>query len=139
MKIKIECKLNRVELIKFYDYLSDSNVIRDEEKGKAFRWIDNFKNRKRTSKMKVVRLECVLMDNKEIIFCGRSLGFVTDEEIENISERYSKDDVRKYEDGWWITSYVESRKERLKLVGCFETKQLAENAREILNASQLKK
>ena len=103
MKLKIEGKLNRVELIKFYDYLSDSNVIRDEEKGKAFRWIDNFKNRG------------------------------------NISERYSKDDVRKYEDGWWITSYVESRKERLKLVGCFETKQLAENAREILNASQLKK
>ena len=46
MKLKIEDKLNRVELIKFYDYLSDSNVIRDEEKGKAFRWIDNFKNRK---------------------------------------------------------------------------------------------
>ena len=33
--------------------------------------------------MEVVKLECVLMDNKEIIFCGRSLGFVTDEEIEN--------------------------------------------------------
>jgi len=51
-----------------------------------------------------------------------------------VSERYSKDDVRKYEDGWWITNWSEFRKERLKLIGSFKTKQLAENEREFLNA-----
>ena len=54
--------------------------------------------------------------------------------IQNVSERYSMDDVRKYEDGWWITNWSEFRKERLKLIGSFKTKQLAENERELLNA-----
>jgi hypothetical protein len=54
--------------------------------------------------------------------------------IHSVSEHYSKDDVRKYEDGWWITSWSEYRRERLKLIGSFKTKQLAENERELLNA-----
>ena len=52
----------------------------------------------------------------------------------SVIERYSIYDVRKYEDGWWITSWSEYRKERLKLIGSFKTKQLAENEREQLNA-----
>jgi hypothetical protein len=36
--------MNRIELIKFYDYLADKKVITDQEVGKAFRWIDNFIN-----------------------------------------------------------------------------------------------
>lgn len=31
--------------------------------------------------MQIVYLNCVLMANKEIIFHGKSLGFLTDEEI----------------------------------------------------------
>jgi len=34
--------MNRIELVKFYDYLADNGVIREDEKGKAFRWIDNY-------------------------------------------------------------------------------------------------
>ena len=34
----------RIELIKFYDYLGDNSVLKDDERGKAFRWIDNFIN-----------------------------------------------------------------------------------------------
>jgi hypothetical protein len=51
-----------------------------------------------------------------------------------VSERYSKDDIRKYEDGWWITSWHEKRKMRIRIIGSFKTRQLAENDREILNA-----
>ena len=54
--------------------------------------------------------------------------------IADVSERYSLEDVRKYEDGWWITRWSEHRKDRLKLIGPFKTKQLAKNEREILNA-----
>ena len=50
-----------------------------------------------------------------------------------VSTRYSKNDVRKYTDGWWITSFNKTRKQRIKLVGSFKTKQLAENEREALN------
>lgn len=51
-----------------------------------------------------------------------------------VSERYSKDDILKYKDGWWITLWNNETKTRLKLIGSFKTKQLAENEREILNA-----
>ena len=54
-------------------------------------------------------------------------------DIHGVSIRYSKDDVRKYTDGWWITSFNKTRKYRLKLIGSFKTRQLAENEREILN------
>lgn len=37
---------NRIELIKFYDYLADKGVIKKDEKGKAFKWVDNFKEKK---------------------------------------------------------------------------------------------
>jgi hypothetical protein len=36
--------------------------------------------------MKRIKLNCVLMDNNEIIFHGRSLGFVTEEEKEQFVE-----------------------------------------------------
>jgi hypothetical protein len=50
-----------------------------------------------------------------------------------VNKRYLKDSIRKYEDGWWITNWSEFRLERLKLIGSFKTKQLAENELEILN------
>ena len=54
-------------------------------------------------------------------------------DIHVVSTRYSKNDVRKYTDGWWITSFNKTRKQRIKLIGSFKTKQLAENEREALN------
>lgn len=42
-------KVNRIELIKFYDHLGDNNVIKDEQRGKAFRWIDNFSSSKKSN------------------------------------------------------------------------------------------
>tara|TARA_R110002167_G_scaffold178527_1_gene378286 strand:- start:1383 stop:1592 length:210 start_codon:yes stop_codon:yes gene_type:complete len=53
--------------------------------------------------------------------------------IHVVSTRYSKNDVRKYTDGWWITSFNKTRKQRIKLIGSFKTRQLAENEREVLN------
>lgn len=41
--------------------------------------------------MKLIKLECVLMDNKEVIFHGRSLGFLSDEEIEKYTEDADKE------------------------------------------------
>ena len=42
--------------------------------------------------MKAIKLECVLMGNKEIMFNGRSLGFVTDAEVEEfVHERDPSD------------------------------------------------
>jgi len=37
--------------------------------------------------MKLINLECVLMDNDEIIFNGRSLGFLSKEEIKKYTEQ----------------------------------------------------
>lgn len=51
-------------------------------------------------------------------------------------DRYAKDDIRQYVDGWWITAYHIERKERIKIVGPFPKKYLAENEREQLNANQ---
>ena len=34
------------------------------------------------STIQPIYLNCVLMGNNEILFCGRSLGFVTGEELE---------------------------------------------------------
>jgi hypothetical protein len=36
--------------------------------------------------MKLIELECVLMDNGEIIFNGQSLGFLTNVEIEEYTK-----------------------------------------------------
>lgn len=36
--------------------------------------------------MKAIKLKCVLMDNKEVMFNGRSLGFLKDEEVEQFVE-----------------------------------------------------
>jgi len=47
--------------------------------------------------------------------------------------KYIKSDIRKYGDGWWITGWSEFRLVRLKLIGSFKTKQIAENEIEILN------
>lgn len=33
------------------------------------------------STIQLIYLKCVLMGNNEIIFCGKSLGFVTEEEL----------------------------------------------------------
>lgn len=33
--------------------------------------------------MKIVKLECLLMDNNEIMFHGRSLGFLKTENVDN--------------------------------------------------------
>lgn len=33
------------------------------------------------STIQPIYLECILMGNNEVIFCGKSLGFVTDEEL----------------------------------------------------------
>ena len=66
---------------------------------------------------------------------GKSKGIADAEQcdIHVVSTRYSKNDVRKYIDGWWITSFNKTRKQRIKLIGSFKTKQLAENEREVLN------
>lgn len=36
---------------------------------------------------KLIKLECVLMGNNEIYFNGRSLGFLSDHELEKICRR----------------------------------------------------
>ena len=36
--------------------------------------------------MKAIKLKCVLMDNGEIMFSGRSLGFLSEEEIDGFVE-----------------------------------------------------
>jgi len=35
-------KVDKIELLKFYDFLGDNNVLKDEHRGKAFRWIENY-------------------------------------------------------------------------------------------------
>lgn len=44
--------------------------------------IKKIKNRKDLYSIEPIYLNCVLMNNNEIIFSGKSLGFVTDEEIQ---------------------------------------------------------
>lgn len=37
--------------------------------------------------MTPIKLQCLLMDNREILFNGRSLGWLSKEEIEKYTER----------------------------------------------------
>lgn len=55
--------------------------------------IRKIKNRKDLYCIEPVYLNCVLMNNNEIIFNGKSLGFVSDEEIEKwgYTAHYKKD------------------------------------------------
>lgn len=43
--------------------------------------IKQIENTNDLSTIQPIYLNCVLMDNNEIIFCGKSLGFVTDEQL----------------------------------------------------------
>lgn len=45
---------------------------------KEIKPIENINN---LSTIQPIYLNCVLMSNNEIIFCGKSLGFVTEEEL----------------------------------------------------------
>ena len=49
-----------------------------------------------------------------------------------VSERYTKDSVRQYENGWYIT-FKALNGNRIKCRGPYKTKSIAENDREILN------
>lgn len=44
--------------------------------------IKKIKNRKDLYSIEPIYLNCVLMNNNEIIFNGKSLGFITDEDIQ---------------------------------------------------------
>jgi uncharacterized SAM-dependent methyltransferase len=37
--------------------------------------------------MNLISLECVLMDNRELMFNGRSLGFLSEEEIKQFTTK----------------------------------------------------
>lgn len=43
--------------------------------------IKNIENTNDLSTIQPIYLNCVLMGNNEIIFCGKSLGFLTDAEL----------------------------------------------------------
>ena len=54
--------------------------------------------------------------------------------IDSVSERYSKDDVRKYGDDWKITTWDEGQKRRRIMAEGYKTRDEAEHDREIFNA-----
>lgn len=43
--------------------------------------IEPINNINNLSTIQPIYLNCVLMSNNEIVFCGKSLGFVTEEEL----------------------------------------------------------
>lgn len=43
--------------------------------------IKQIENTNDLSNIQPIYLNCILMDNNEIIFCGKSLGFVSDEQL----------------------------------------------------------
>ena len=43
--------------------------------------IKQIENTNDLSGIQPIYLNCVLMSNNEVIFCGKSLGFVTDEQL----------------------------------------------------------
>ena len=43
--------------------------------------IKQIENTNDLSGIQSIYLNCVLMSNNEVIFCGKSLGFVTDEQL----------------------------------------------------------
>lgn len=43
--------------------------------------IKNIENTNDLSTIQPIYLNCILMGNNEIIFCGKSLGFITDAEL----------------------------------------------------------
>lgn len=45
--------------------------------------IKNIENIDDLQSIQPIYLNCILMANNEIIFCGKSLGFITDEELKN--------------------------------------------------------
>jgi len=54
--------------------------------------------------------------------------------IDSVSERYSKDDVRKYGNDWKITTWDEGQQRRRIMAEGYKTRDEAEHDREIFNA-----
>tara|TARA_R110001606_G_C15166006_1_gene627594 strand:+ start:523 stop:789 length:267 start_codon:yes stop_codon:yes gene_type:complete len=55
-------------------------------------------------------------------------------DLHNVSERYSKEDVRKYGDDWKITTWDEGQQRRRIIAEGYNTIDEAEHDREIFNA-----
>ena len=53
--------------------------------------------------------------------------------ISSVSERYSKDDVMQYPDGWYVC-FLSTAKRYVKVSDGFKTKAIAETERKLLNA-----
>ena len=58
---------------------------------------------------------------------------MSNENIANVSERYPKDCVLQYEDGWYIT-FKSLSGNTIKSQGAYKTKTMAEHDRRTLNA-----
>lgn len=69
-----------------------------------------------------------LQDTIEILKQGQTLPII------NLIERYSKDDIRKYGDGWAITIWDNGQKRRRIMADGYQTKNEAEHDRKIFNA-----
>ena len=53
--------------------------------------------------------------------------------LARVSERYSKDDVMQYPDGWYVC-FLSTAKRYVKVSDGFKTKAIAETERKLLNA-----
>ncbi len=76
----------------------------------------------------------------DIVFAAQYEGLSTKEATNKllglfgVSERYSKDDIRKYGDDWKITTWDEGQQRRRIMAEGYKTRDEAEHDREIFNA-----
>jgi len=58
---------------------------------------------------------------------------MSNEKMASVSERYSKDDIMQYTDGWYVC-FLSLDKRYIKVSDGFRTKKIADTERRILNA-----